>query len=359
MNKNNKYIFVIIVIAILIIVILGYVPLLGTWSGTYTFDGWKDQDGAYRTGFPSGNPLGVFYVGETIETFKCSFQLTQNLMGYPVTNSRMSLEIKKGTGGSTIFSDTISGGAISVGQTKVFEYDLGIALSDNTWTVGLRYNRQLELYNSAVGWESAGSTTNGVCQILANNPNLVLSSYTLDKTSFLDGDMVTASFSILNNGRASTILKYAFYPDISNHDTWMGSQDTTYAFDETGVTIDIGQTITYTKQFIVHDIDAQYPELNDIHVGLDAWSTSYISQVHDEKTLDLIVVPPPVICWRCLNGVSKSREFPVGTTCGSGDAEYYIFTTEPTDCKQTPGFEILTLITAVGVSFLLLKKRFK
>ncbi|OYT15246.1 MAG: hypothetical protein B7C24_14095 [Bacteroidetes bacterium 4572_77] len=60
-------------------------------------------------------------------------------------------------------------------------------------------------------------------------------------------------------------------------------------------------------------------------------------------------------CWKCESGESREEWFPYAETCPTGWQE-----SEP-DCEipreNTPGFEILTLIVALGIAFLILKKK--
>jgi len=263
----------------------------GAWAGTMVFNGWEDEDGNYRTGYPSGNPLGVFYVGETVKGCKFSFTLTQNIMGYPATNSRCEIEIRKCSSDGTVLVDTsINGGAIAVGETRVFDFSFNIFLADATWECGLWLHEEFFLYNSATGWEATG-TINKYCNVEPLEPHLVLQSYTLDKTTVQEGDIVTATFSIKNDGQATATTTYALYPDVGDYNQWMGPDYTTYAY-ENGISIGIGQTITRVKTFTVHVADVQYTD-GDIHVGLDAWTTGYVSQIHDERILDFIIPNDP------------------------------------------------------------------
>ena len=66
-----------------------------------------------------------------------------------------------------------------------------------------------------------------------------------------------------------------------------------------------------------------------------------------------------VTCWQCNeNNESVSQTFPAGTVCGEGDAEDYPYDAEPT-CGGggTPGFETLTLLAALAIAFILLRRR--
>ena len=76
-------------------------------------------------------------------------------------------------------------------------------------------------------------------------------------------------------------------------------------------------------------------------------------------------VDEDVTCWQCdENNESASQTFPAGTVCGEGDAEDYPFGTEP-NCgngappvtKKQPGFETLTVIAALGVAFIILRRK--
>jgi hypothetical protein len=252
----------------------------GAWWITQDWLGWRNQDNNYQK-------YATFYDGESIKG--CDYTLTykqNNGYGDP-TNWKVTVEVQD-KDHNAIRTSTTSGGALTVGQTVTAVCNFNnLVLSHD-----IRYHGDvwIEIYNPAVGWEGGQCVWNLPVNVQPDYPNLVLTSYTLDKTSVQEGDAVSATFSIMNDGRAAGVLRYGLYPDIDDRNQWMGSSEPTYSYDLTGVNIAVGQTISYTKQFTVHSTNVQYTD-GDIHVGLDAWANP--SEMHDERILDFVTINPP------------------------------------------------------------------